>query len=161
MGGGRVRMVLPEGNSGGGEVVRPDVEASFAGSYAVRGMIEVSTVGLDEILEAQGIAPERVALVWSDTQGCEAEVIETGRALWAAGAPLFAEWDPRVLGGPQRTEALLSAAAAHFAGFIPANILKTDAEAMPRPIDELAAFASEVGPEGTDILLLPANYECR
>ena len=34
---------------------------------------------LGEILDDQKIVPERVALVWSDTQGCEAEVIETGR----------------------------------------------------------------------------------
>ena len=57
--------------SGSGAVVRAADPASGA-SWTLR------AVGLADVLEAQGIAPEQVAFVWSDTQGCEADVIASG-----------------------------------------------------------------------------------
>ncbi len=156
---GRVRMVSPLGNSGGGEVVRSDREPSFAGSYPIHGTVEVPAMALDELLDAHGIAPNRVAFVWSDTQGCETEVIETGRSLWAAGVPLFAEFDPTVWGGSNGAATLIAAAAACFAGFIPSQSLIADAGTVPQPIAELAAFSRTIGPEGTDVLLLPDTFD--
>ncbi len=113
-GGDRVRMILPAANSRGAEVARQDRAPSFAGLHPVRGTVEVPAMGLDELVDAQGISPERVAFVWSNTQGCEAEVIESGRSLWAAGVPLFAEFDPKVWGGSNGAATLLAAAAARF-----------------------------------------------
>jgi FkbM family methyltransferase len=155
---GRVRMILPANNGGGSEVSRPDREPSFAGQERVRGTVDVPAMGLDDLLDAQRIKPDQVAFVWSDTQGCEAEVIETGPRLWAAGVPLFAEFDPRTWGGPNDAAALLAAATARFAAFIPAETLIADAATKPRPIAELADFSCTIGPEGTDILLLPQPF---
>ena len=94
----RVRMILPAGNSGGGEVRRADAEATFANGWAVRGTVDVPTMPLAELLGAHDVAPPRVAFVWSDTQGCEAEVIESGLPLWTAGVPLFVGARPAVPG---------------------------------------------------------------
>lgn len=162
----RVRMILPAGNSGGGEVRRPDTEATFAGGFSVRGTVDVPTMRLADLLDAQGVAPERVALVWSDTQGCEAEVVESGRPLWAAGVPLFVELDPLSKGGGVGSlEALLTAATAHFVGFIPAEALVRDAEAGAEPehraISELAALGRTLRATAADVLLLPSGFDVR
>jgi FkbM family methyltransferase len=155
-----VRMILPASNGGGGEISRPDRKPSFAGRLPVRGTVEVPAIGLGELVDAHGLAPDQVAFVWSDTQGCEAEVIETGSRLWASGVPLFAEFDPTTWGAPNDAAVLLDAAIAHFAGFVPAQILIADAAARPRPIDELPDFSRTIGPErGTDLLLLPRAHE--
>jgi FkbM family methyltransferase len=155
----RVLMVLPASNGGGGEVGRPDRKPSFARQLRVRGMVDVPAMALDDLLDSHGIAPDRIAFVWSDTQGCEAEVIESGGPLWAAGVPLFAEFDPTVWGGSNSATALLAAATARFAGFIPAKTLIADAAAKPRLIAELADFMRTIDPEGTDVLLLPKTFE--
>jgi FkbM family methyltransferase len=149
-----VGMVLPAGNSGGGEIQRPGRSPSFGPRHPVRGVVEVPACGLADLLDTHGIATERVAFVWSDTQGSEAEVIESGGRLWAAGVPLFAEFDPRTWGrdgGP----ALVSAATAHFGEFAPVESLFGDETARPRPIAELAAFCRALSPDGGDVLLLP------
>jgi FkbM family methyltransferase len=155
-----VRMILPASNGGGSEISRPNRGPSFVGRLAVRGIVEVPAIGLGELIDDHGLAPDQVAFVWSDTQGCEAEVIETGSRLWASGVPLFAEFDPTTWGGPSGAAVLLDAAIGHFAAFIPAQILIADAAAKPRPIDELPDFSRTIGPErGTDILLLPQAHE--
>jgi FkbM family methyltransferase len=156
---GRVQMVLPASNGGGGEIGRPNRNPSFAGQLSVRGTVDVPAMALDALLDVHGIAPDRVAFVWSDTQGCEVDVIESGGCLWAAGVPLFAEFDPTVWGSSNDVAALLAAATARFAGFIPAKTLIEDAAATSRPIAELADFARTIGPEGTDVLLLPKKFE--
>ncbi|MBV8399798.1 MAG: hypothetical protein JOZ17_13815, partial [Acetobacteraceae bacterium] len=143
---------------GGGEVSRPGREPGFARQLRVRGTVDVPTIGLGDLLDSHSIAPDQVAFVWSDTQGCEAEVIETGRRLWAAGVPVFAEFDPTNWGGLSGLTTLLNAAMASFAGFIPAQTLIADAAAKPRPIAELAEFSRTIGTEGTDILLLPQTF---
>src|SRR5262245_54524417 len=67
----RVRMVLPAGNSGGGEVERRGRAPSFGSAHPIRGVVDVPASGLADLLDAHDIAPERVAFVWSDTQGSE------------------------------------------------------------------------------------------
>jgi FkbM family methyltransferase len=156
---GRAQMILPERNGGGGEVSRPGQGPSFAGWLRVRGTVDVPAIGLGDVLDTYSIAPDQVAFVWSDTQGCETEVIETGARLWAAGVPLFAEFDPTTWGDSNSAAALLGAAIAHFAGFIPAEALIADAAARPRPIAELADFSCTIGPAGSDILLLPQTSQ--
>lgn len=153
----RVRMVVPAGNSGGGEVCRPGREPTFSGRYPVRHVMDVPAMALDELLDANAVGPERVAFVWSDTQGCETDVIETGRRLWAAGVPLFAEFDPQTWDRADGAEALLAAATACFGGFIAAEILIAHAAAVTRPIAELADFCRTIGAGGSDVLLLPAG----
>jgi FkbM family methyltransferase len=149
-----VRVVCPIGNGGGAEVVLPGGAPSFAGKVAVRGEAEAPGVGLTAILEQQGVAPERIAFVWSDTQGCEIDVIESGRALWAAGAPLFVEFDPSVCGaaglGP-----LAAAAVSHFTAFIPAEALIENPAVAATPIAELPAYCESLGERNSDCLLIP------
>jgi hypothetical protein len=150
----RVRMVLPAANSGGGEIERPGRAPTFGTRHPIRGAVDVPAGGLDALLHAHDVAAERVAFVWSDTQGSEAEVIASGRGLWAAGVPLFAELDPPSW-GPDGAGPLVSAATAHFEGFVLAAVLIRDGAAAPRPIAELAALCGALGPEGADALLLP------
>jgi len=155
---GRVRMILPSENSGGGEVARGDREPSFAGQFPVRGSIEVPATTLTALLDANRIDPEEVALVWSDAQGCELEVIETGSPLWVAGVPLFAEFDPRIL-NELGAEELLAGACAHFAEFIPARTLIAKRSAKALPIAQLRAFYRGIaGDEKADALLLPHRF---
>jgi FkbM family methyltransferase len=155
---GRVQMIVPASNGGGSEVSRVDRKPSFAGQLHVRGTVEVPAMGLSELVEAHAIAPGRVAFVWSDTQGCETEVIETGPCLWAAGVPLFAEFDPTTWGGANGAAALIAAAMARFTGFIPAEALIADPAAKPQPIADLADFTRTMGPGGSDVLLLPDTF---
>ena len=155
----RVQMVLSADNSGAGELRRPDRAPSFAPRSRVRGVVDVRAVGLADVLEAQGIAPEQVAFVWSDTQGCEADVIASGRPLWAAGVPLFAELDPLTWNGPEGAEAIRETAARHFTRFLGAETLLADAAAEPRSIAEFGPFCTALGSQGTDVLLLPAGLE--
>jgi FkbM family methyltransferase len=157
--GDRVRMIMPAVNGGGAEVSRPDRELSFAGLLPVRGVIDVPAVELSDLLNAHGVAPDRVSFVWSDTQGSEVEVIRSGSPLWAAGVPLFAEFDPTSWGGAQGRELLLAAATECFVGFTPAADLIAGPGAEPQPITELAAFIDKIGDVSTDVLLLPQTFE--
>jgi len=150
----RVPMILPADNGGGGEVLQPGRPPSFGSAHPVRGRVDVPASGLADVLGAHDIEVERVALVWSDTQGCEAEVIESGAPLWAAGVPLFAELDPPTW-GPTGGLALQRAAAARFGAFIFAEVLIGDGTTPPRPIGELEALCDALGPDGGDVLLLP------
>jgi FkbM family methyltransferase len=154
----QVQMVLPAGNSGGAEVCHRGHEPNFLGHYRVRDVVDVPAMALDKLLDVHDVAPERVAFVWSDTQGCEAEVIETGRRLWAVGVPLFAEFDPRTWDKTNGARALLAAATECFAGFIAAETLTAGAADKADPITELADFCRAMGPEGSDVLLLPEMY---
>jgi FkbM family methyltransferase len=158
-GGGQARMILPAGNSGGGEICRPDREASFAAIQRTRGIVDVPAVGLTDLLDAHGIAPERIAFVWSDSQGSETDVIKSGKVLWRAGAPLFTEFDPRTWGGSGGADALVAAATSHFTAFIEAEALKADTTVQPRPIGDLAAYCRALGPHGSDVLLLPTGFD--
>ena len=151
----RVEMVLPAHNSGGGEVRRPGRAPSFAGHDRTRAVVDVPVAGLMDVLGAHGVAPEQVAFVWSDTEGCEAEVIESGAPLWAAGVPLFTE----LRDGPAGVDALRLAATQHFSRFIGAEALKTDGAAAPRHIAELEAVCRALGDRVDDILLLPDGVD--
>ena len=158
MAGDRVQMILPTVNGGGAEVSRPDREPSFARLLQVRGVIDVPAMALADLLYAQGVAPDRVAFVWSDTQGSEAEVIRSGGPVWAAGVPLFAEFDPTAWGGEKGREALLAAATDCFVGFVPVERLIAEVCAEPEPITQLTAFSHTIGAVGTDVLLLPKTF---
>jgi hypothetical protein len=100
-----------------------------------------------------------VALVWSDTQGCEGDVILSAPELWSAGVPLFAELWPAALDRHGGSEVLAAAVDHGFAAFVDARDLVRDGDrALPRPVDQLASVSGELrGEAQTDILLLPAR----
>ena len=151
----RVTLIRPATNSGGAEVARAGREPTFADWWPIRDRVEAPAAPLLAILEAHRIAPEDVALVWSDTQGCEADVIRSAPALWAAGVPLYAEVDTRALGGPAGIDAFLDAVAAHFEVFATAGALVTrGADARLRPVAELGAFCRSLGDGVADVLLV-------
>ena len=150
-----VLMILPQGNSGAGEVARANQPPTFAGQYSVRSQTWVPATGLDQLLDRHGVAVDQVAFVWADAQGSEVDVIETGPSLWKAGVPLYAEFDPRTWRNEKGRESIVAAAARHFAGFIPVEDLIATADPAIRPIVKLGAYSQALGPFGSDVLLLP------
>jgi FkbM family methyltransferase len=137
----------------------------FKGRYGHAEDIRVPAFGLDEALDSCGISADSIAIVWSDTQGSETPVIETGSALWAAGVPLFAEFWPKGLESKGGLTAFVDCASQHFRSFIDASdngfriaqALGSAGELREaaRPVAELSNLAEEVGSDFTDVLLFP------
>ena len=78
--------------SGQSELVVPGKRPAFS-RWGLRatGSVEVEGDGLTSILASRDVQCSEIALTWSDTQGNENAVIETGRELWSAGVPLYVE----------------------------------------------------------------------
>jgi FkbM family methyltransferase len=78
--------------SGQSEFVVPGKAPAFS-RWGLRatGSVEMEGDGLTSILASCGVQCSEIALTWSDTQGNENAVIETGRELWSAGVPLYVE----------------------------------------------------------------------
>jgi FkbM family methyltransferase len=151
-------VLLAVGTSlGSSEVIATaDTRPVFEGQYGRAGTIRARGLRLDEVVRAASVPTESVALVWSDTQGSEAAVIETGAALWAAGVPLFVELWPPGLAAHGGVEQFVAQAREHFTRFVHSESL--DVTNGTRGSDELAAFAAAVldhPGQFTDILLLP------
>jgi FkbM family methyltransferase len=152
----RIQMIVPVSNSGASEILRPGREPSFATVHRVKRVIDVPVVGLAELLASHAISPDRVAFVWSDAQGCEAEVIASAGSLWEAGVPLYAEIDPGALAVHGGLDALVATAATHFRWFVSDEaLIAGGVGAEPRPVDELASACGSLPAErATDVLLL-------
>ncbi len=118
-------------------------------------LVQVSAISLDEAVRSHGIAPQDVAFVWSDTQGYEREVIESGGSLWAAGVPLVVElWRDglRVHGG---VEAFVETVQKRFGTMILSKELIAQGTSAPRrPISELSSVIEALGNRVTDALLI-------
>lgn len=154
---GEVEMVLSLSNSGGAEIKSASPQQAFGTVTADHRVVRVPTVSLNQITADRGVAPDRVALVWSDTQGAEAGVVASGGHLWSRGVPLFAELWPvglRTQGGVDR---FLAAVTQHFDRFLPCeNVQPSD---RPRPIRELAEFVAHMSDESfTNALFLPPTF---
>ena len=142
--GGRSEVRSPTGKQGFGEVT------------AEHRPVEVPARALDALVAEHRIAPRDVALVWSDTQGYEGEVIRSGAGLWKAGVPLFVEIWPRGLAAHGGVDALVSAAREHFRKLVTKEeLVAQGAKAPPRPVAELAAVIANLKRDHTDVLLLP------
>lgn len=116
---------------------------------------EVPALRLEDAVAKQGIAAESVALVWSDTQGFERQVLESGGALWEAGVPAYVELWPDGLEAHGGLDRLLEVAARHFSGFVGRDALREDPDAAAQPIDALPGLLRSLGRAHTDALLLP------
>lgn len=131
-------------------------EVATAGAPGAR--VRVPALPLDELAAEHGLAPADVALVWSDTQGHERQVIESGKALWAAGAPLFVELWPKGLAAQGGVDAFAAAARSHFARYVLRDDLLARAnEAPAHPIESLPKVLADLGDAHTDALLLPPS----
>jgi len=161
-------LIATSTSFGNSEVVSTASSAAgLEARYRRAETIRVPGLGLGDAVDAVGVPPESIALVWSDTQGSETAVIETGTALWAAGVPLFAEFWPGGLASKGGVDAFIDQAGRHFRQFIDGandgrliveNLETGAARAEPRPVAELSDLAEEVaGYPGqfTDVLLLP------
>jgi FkbM family methyltransferase len=134
------------------EVYRGGGAQGSAGDFR---RVLVPSLPLEAAVAAQGLSPGELALVWSDTQGYERQVVESGRPLWAAGVPLFVELWPRGLAAHGGVDAFAAAVRGSFARFILRDEPRAGrAAAASRPVDELPGVLS--GLQGhTDALLLP------
>jgi FkbM family methyltransferase len=142
---------------GSSEVIAtPDTRPVFEGQYGRAGTIRARGLRLDEVVQDAGAEAGSVALVWSDTQGSEAAVIETGSELWAAGVPLFVELWPPGLAAHGGVDQFVAQARTHFRRFVHSEDL--DVASAGRGVEELGAFADSVVDhpgQFTDVLLLP------
>ena len=162
---GRLRMSLAERS--GASAVAPDragaEEAPLHGTR-ITGYEEVEADTLSGIVAAAGLDAGEIALVWSDVQGCELAVIESGSEFWARGIPLWAEVEPISLRRQGTLERFPATVAAHFDRFIASTELRRlGAAAHPQPIAELADLVAGITPQETftDVLLLPPAFSGR
>lgn len=122
-------------------------------------VFQVPAKTLDQLVDEEGIAPEAVGFVWSDTQGHEAQVIESGRSLWAAGVPCFVElWPPglRAHGG---SESFVRLVKENFDRLIERTRLRDQGTAAePRPIAAIEDVLNELRFYHSDALFLPENF---
>jgi FkbM family methyltransferase len=116
-------------------------------------LINVPAATLPDLLRLGGVAQnEGIALVWSDTEGCEGYVIDTGRELWAQGVPLYAEINPVMIQRHFAISEFLDLAGTSFRTFVGRRELVAQPEsATARPISELRDKLDSLG----DALLLP------
>lgn len=152
---GRITMSLPTTNIGAHFVLRGSTADAEPEEHTHRETVDGD--GLTAIVEAAGVALDEVAFVWADVQGCEADVIASGAALWARGVPLWAEVEPHSLAKQGSLETFAPLAARHFDRFIHASALvKGGDAAVVQPIAELddliRAFTPNEG--STDVLFL-------
>jgi FkbM family methyltransferase len=159
---GRLRMSVAD--TSGKSAVAPDrTEAGEAPLHGARitGYEEVEADTLSGIVAAAGLDAGEIAMVWSDVQGCELAVIESGSEFWARGTPLWAEVEPISLRRQGMLDGFADTVAAHFDRFIPsAELRRLGVAAVPHPIAEFPELVAALTPgEGsTDVLLLPPGF---
>jgi hypothetical protein len=146
----------------------PSSTPGFEGSYGRAETIRATALGLDAAVRSSEIPVESVAVVWSDAQGSDTSVIETGTELWAAGVPLFVEFWPPGLATKGGVDSFVNRASEHFSQFIHADngardVRKAldacgDRRLTPRPVADLRdleVIAANYPGQFTDVLLLP------
>ncbi len=158
---GRLRMSVAE--TSGKSAVAPDrTDAGEAPIHGTRitGYEQVEADTLFGIVAAAGLDAGEIALVWSDVQGCEVAVIESGSEFWVRGTPLWAEVEPISLRRQGTLDRFADTVAAHFDRFIPSTELRRlGVAAVPRPIAEFPGLVTALTGEGsTDVLLLPPSF---
>jgi FkbM family methyltransferase len=150
-------LTMVEHPRGGRSEVRTASGAQGFGEVgAEHHTVEVPACPLDALVKERGIAPREVALVWSDTQGYEGEVVRSGASLWQAGVPLFVEIWPRGLAAHGGAEEFLAVVRRHFRRLVTKEeLLAQGAKGTPRPVDDLADVIRSLRRDHTDVLLLP------
>jgi FkbM family methyltransferase len=117
----------------------------------------VPTITLEGWLERESVPASDVALVWSDTQGFESEVITSGARLWTAGVPLWVEVWPRGLKVHGGVDRFVNLTRRYFRQFVTENQLVEkgkhsaagDIAGLERLVESLRGRAF------TDVLLIP------
>lgn len=136
---------------GSSEIVGEGGRVGFDGIVHRQRTVEVKTARLDALIARHGIRPDEVALVWSDTQGYEAQVVSSGAELWRRGAPLWVEIWPRGLACHGGAESFLQVCADQFKR----AVLSGQMERGPLCIDILRTVVDQLPPgDYTDALLM-------
>lgn len=162
---GFVQMAMPRSNCGGGIIKEVGTEPGFAESNEVREKADAPADTLRHILEVQGISPDQVAFVWSDTEGSEFRVIETGQELWRAGVPLYVEVFPEALRLQKGLDKFTHLAEQYFGRFIEgSDLVKDGVEVRSRPVCEIKDVVDRLSQAFTNgglyianVLLVPAR----
>jgi FkbM family methyltransferase len=139
-------------DAGNSEINAPDGRVGFDGVDERKRIVPVKTARLEALLERLQVAPNQVALVWSDTQGFESQVIASAPALWQHRTPLWVEIWPKGLACHGGTQKFLELCQRHFQSVLPGCRFERD----PEPITTLASVVAGLkGAEFTDVLLIP------
>ena len=138
--GGVGEMIVPATNGGGGELACPGRQPTFVATDRTRCTVEVRLEPLEEVLRQHRVDPREVAFAWSDTQGCEAEVIASGASLWQEGVPLYAEFWPFGLEQHGGVHQFVELAERHFHSFIEASDL-VRGRLGPKPLSVLRSLS--------------------
>ena len=161
---GTMEMLAPQ-DSGHSEVKSQNGKQGFDSRYDQGHcqVMQVPSLPLDELVSRCKRLPEEVALVWSDTQGFESEVIASGSTLWKAGVPLWVEVAPQGLeihGGLARFESLCRE---HFRQLIlDEQFLDASRDQTPHTIEHISEVLRKLqqgkdrhGRDEQDVLLIP------
>ena len=143
--GGRNEVQSSSGEQGFGQV-----EESFE-------KVGIPSRRLDDLLAEKEISSDDVALVWSDTQGFERQVIASAQSLWNAGVPLLCELWPQGLSVHGGLEAFVSLVEEKFKAFVLTTELDSHGARTPtRQISDLKIVLDGLtGKKHTDAIFLP------
>ncbi len=150
---GTARFELSGNNFGDHRVHYRDLPSGSYGESA-RQLIEVPCITLDEVLRSKNVDLAKVALIKSDTQGSEGQVLEGARAVLEARIPWVIEFWPYGIdrSGFDRNK-LIAIVSGAFSRFIE---LKPGASPQLRPIAEFSNLFMEYGGTAfTNLMLLP------
>jgi len=113
--------------------------------YPLVATVEVEAVRLDDLVDD----PTAVAFVWCDTEGAEADVLQSGTQLWSVGVPLYTE-----ITRNEGSTRFVDVAMRTFRGFLSRDDLVRGLNST-RPVDELRGFVEAIESGYTNLLLLP------
>jgi len=156
---GTMKMTLPKKESGSASIYQ-----KTAKSLQNHPKVDVPAAKLMDILTSARISPEQVAFVWSDTEGSEARIVETGAPLWQTGVPLYIEVFPRLLERQSGISSLKKLVVKYFREFIPVeSLMKNGAAADRVSISQFSKLLDylEQKPDLTDVLLLPKGFDAQ
>jgi len=148
---GKAELIVAT-DPGNSEIKESGGKLGFDGVDQQRGAVEVTTARLDQLLPSIQVPVDDVALVWSDTQGFESQVIESGTALWENQTPLWVEIWPKGLACHGGVELFLELSQRYFTRMIPGTGLGQP----PQPVNQLRTLVDSLkNAEFTDVLLIP------
>lgn len=120
-----------------------------------RPVVRVPAARLDDVLSAEKVDPGRIGLVWIDTQGHEAHVLDGAPGVLASDAAIVLEYWPyglRRADGLDRLHALIAGSGRRII-----DLRASLTEDRPVDVDDLAALAERyTGQTYTDLALLAA-----
>lgn len=148
---GSARLVST-GDPGNSELEESGSRLGMDGMDQRKAVYDVRTARLEDLLASLKVAPDQVALVVSDTQGFESQVIESGAALWRQNTPLWVEIWPKGLACHGGIDSFLQTCERHFRHFVSDEGLNRP----PEPVRALKPVVDRLkNSEFTDVLLLP------